>query len=38
MWGQRAALLVTPAAIAVAAGFCFMGKRYIAADMERAEG
>jgi MFS family permease len=38
LWGLRSALLVTPAAIAVAAGFCFLGKRYIAADMERAEG
>jgi MFS family permease len=37
-WGLRAALLVTPAAIAVAAGFCFLGKKYIAADMARAEG
>jgi len=27
-----------PAAIALAAGFCFMGKRYIAEDMARAEG
>jgi MFS transporter, Spinster family, sphingosine-1-phosphate transporter len=38
LWGLRSALLVTPFAIAVAAGFCFLGKRYIAADMERAEG
>jgi MFS family permease len=38
LWGLRSALLVTPAAIAVAAAFCFLGKRYIAADMERAEG
>lgn len=38
LWGLRAALLVTPAAIALAAGFCFLGKRYIAADMARAEG
>ena len=38
LWGLRAALLVTPAAIAVAAGFCFLGKRFIAADMTRAEG
>lgn len=38
LWGLRAALLVTPAAIAAAAGFCFLGKRYIAADMTRAEG
>jgi MFS family permease len=38
LWGLRAALLVTPAAIAVAAGFCFLGKRYIAEDMEKAEG
>jgi MFS transporter, Spinster family, sphingosine-1-phosphate transporter len=36
-WGLRAALLVTPVAIALAAGFCFLGKRYIAADMARAE-
>ena len=38
LWGLRAALLVTPAAIAVAAGFCFLGKRFIGADMARAEG
>ena len=38
LWGLRSALLVTPAAIALAAGFCFLGKRYIAADMEKAEG
>jgi MFS transporter, Spinster family, sphingosine-1-phosphate transporter len=38
LWGLRSALLVTPAAIAVAAVFCFLGKRYIAEDMERAEG
>ncbi len=37
-WGLRTALLVTPVAIALAAGFCFLGKRYIAADMARAEG
>jgi predicted MFS family arabinose efflux permease len=38
LWGLRTALLVTPAAIALAAGFCFLGRRFIAADMERAEG
>lgn len=38
LWGLRAALLVTPAAIAMAAGFCFLGKKFIAADMARAEG
>jgi MFS family permease len=38
LWGLRSALLVTPAAIALAAGFCFIGRRYIAADMARAEG
>jgi MFS transporter, Spinster family, sphingosine-1-phosphate transporter len=38
LWGLRSALLVTPFAIAVAAAFCFLGKRYIAADIERAEG
>ncbi len=37
LWGLRSALLVTPVAIALAAGFCFLGKRYIAADMARAE-
>ena len=36
-WGLRAALLVTPAAIAAAAGFCFLCTRFIAADMARAE-
>jgi MFS family permease len=36
-WGLRNALLVTPAAIAVAAGFCFLCTRFIAADMEKAE-
>jgi len=38
LWGLRTALLVTPVAIAAAAGFCFLGKRFIAADMGRAEG
>ena len=38
MWGLRNALLVTPAAIAMAACFCFLGKRYIPEDMARAEG
>ncbi|HEX2769683.1 MAG TPA: hypothetical protein VHN12_10405 [Geobacteraceae bacterium] len=38
LWGLRAALLVTPAAIAAAAGFCFVGKKFIAADMARAKG
>jgi MFS family permease len=37
-WGLRNALLVTPAAIAVAAGFCFLCMRFIAADMKKAEG
>jgi len=37
LWGLREALLVTPVAIAIAAGFCFLGKKYIAADMARAE-
>lgn len=36
-WGLRGALLVTPAAIAAAAGFCFLGMRYIAEDMAKAE-
>jgi len=36
-WGLRPALLVTPVAIALAAGLCFLGKKYIAADMVRAE-
>jgi len=37
LWGLRAALLTTPAAIAAAAGFCFLCTRYIRDDMERAE-
>ena len=37
-WGLRGALLVTPAAIALAAAFCFLCSRFIAADMARAEG
>ncbi len=37
LWGLRSALLVTPVAIALAGGFCFLGKSYIAADMARAE-
>jgi MFS transporter, Spinster family, sphingosine-1-phosphate transporter len=36
-WGLRSALLLTPAAIAVAAGFCFLCTRYIHQDMESAE-
>jgi MFS family permease len=37
MWGLRSALLVTPAAIAAAAGFCFLCTRFIRDDMARAE-
>ncbi len=37
LWGLRAALLTTPAAIAAAAGFCFLCTRFIGEDMERAE-
>lgn len=37
-WGLRSSLLVTPAAIAAAAGFCFLCMRFVAADMARAEG
>jgi MFS family permease len=36
-WGLRSALLVTPVAIAAAAGFCFLCTRFIREDMERAE-
>jgi MFS family permease len=36
-WGLRSALLLTPAAIAIAAGFCFLCTRYIRQDMESAE-
>jgi predicted MFS family arabinose efflux permease len=36
-WGLRSALLLTPAAIAVAAGFCFLCTFYIRQDMEAAE-
>ena len=36
-WGLRSALLLTPAAIAVAAAFCFLCTRYIRQDMESAE-
>jgi MFS family permease len=38
LWGLRSALLVTPAAITLAAGFCLLGKRFIAEDTARAEG
>ncbi len=37
-WGLRGALLVAPVAITVAAAFCFLCSRFIAADMARAEG
>jgi len=37
LWGLRTALLTTPAAIAAAAGFCFLCTRYIREDMEKAE-
>jgi MFS family permease len=37
-WGLRAALLVTPAAIALAAAFCFLCCRFIAEDTAKAEG
>ncbi len=37
-WGLRGALLVAPAAITVAAAFCFLCSRFIAADMAKAEG
>lgn len=36
-WGLRSALLLTPAAIATAAGFCFLCTRFIHKDMESAE-
>jgi predicted MFS family arabinose efflux permease len=36
-WGLRGALLVTPAAIALAAAFCFFCTRFIAADTAKAE-
>jgi MFS transporter, Spinster family, sphingosine-1-phosphate transporter len=36
-WGLRNALLVTPAAIALAAAFCFICTRSIVSDMDRAE-
>jgi MFS transporter, Spinster family, sphingosine-1-phosphate transporter len=36
-WGLRSALLVTPVAVALAALFCFLCARFIAADMARAE-
>jgi MFS family permease len=36
-WGLRNALLVTPAAIALAAGFCFLCTRFITADTSRIE-
>lgn len=36
-WGLRAALLVTPATIAAAAGFCFLCTRFIKKDMEAVE-
>jgi len=37
-WGLRGALLITPAAIALAALFCFICSRFVADDMARAEG
>ncbi|UFS71512.1 MFS transporter [Geomonas sp. RF6] len=37
-WGLRGALLVTPAAVALAGIFCFVCSRYVEADMARAEG
>ena len=36
-WGLRSALLLTPVAIAAAAGFCFLCTRFIRQDMETAE-
>ncbi|KAF0220798.1 MAG: major facilitator [Geobacteraceae bacterium] len=36
-WGLRTALLITPAAIALAAGFCFLCSRFIEADTARIE-
>ena len=35
LWGLRSALLVTPVAMALAAVFCFICSRFIAADMAR---
>ncbi len=37
LWGLRAALLVTPAAIAAAAMFCFLCTRFISQDMKAVE-
>ena len=37
LWGLRKALLVTPAAMALAAAFCFICSRYIAADMAKVD-
>ncbi|MDD2319046.1 MAG: MFS transporter [Geobacteraceae bacterium] len=37
LWGLRSALLVTPAAIALAAVFCFLCTRHIRQDMEAVE-
>lgn len=36
-WGLQSALLLTPAAIATAAAFCFLCTRFIRQDMEAAE-
>ncbi|MGX2040025.1 spinster family MFS transporter [Methylocaldum sp. MU1018] len=36
-WGLQKALLVTPAAVAAAAGFCFLCRKFVAADSARAE-
>lgn len=38
LWGIRMALLIAPAAIVVAALFCFLCTPYVEADMQRAEG
>lgn len=37
-WGLTNALLVTPLAMLLAGLFCFICSRYVAADMQRAEG
>jgi MFS family permease len=36
-WGLQKALLMTPAAVAAAAGFCFLCRKFIAGDSARAE-
>ena len=37
-WGLRPALLVTPVAIVIAAGFCFLCSRWVAGDMAKVDG